>query len=274
MYRVSLGVRCRSSPLRPNTGCLDNNMVSLPLDVLIAEDDPSLVSILVEDLKEFPEISVKTVVGTGTDAIKLINHYDYDALFLDIKLPGISGVDLYKLIKKKKRHVPYVVFITAYKDEAFAAFHTRAVAFLLKSYPFRKLRSIIEKILKNYHLFQHTGHNEISLKARLACKAGREIQMVSFKDIKYLQSDAHKTFVHTLGGEIILIKDLLKYVQPKLPKDLFLRVHKRYIVHLNRVASVTSFRGGRCTLYLDDETKTSIAVGRSYLEPFKKRLRV
>jgi two-component system, LytTR family, response regulator len=168
------------------------------------------------------------LVATFTDAFKAVEFLqkeNIDLLFLDIKMPDISGIDLFNSLRKK----PLVIFTTAYSEHAVTSFELDAVDYLLK--PF-SLARFIKGCNKAFELYQFRNAAETS--DHLYVKTGYEQVKVLFDDILYLEA-AGNYVTFTLKDKNILSRSTFAEAVNLLPASRFVRVHRSFIVAVNKI---------------------------------------
>jgi len=195
----------------------------------IAVDDESLaLEIVNAHAAKVPFLELK---GCFTDAFKALEYMqreEIDLIFLDIKMPDISGIEFFNSLSKK----PLVIFTTAYSEHAVAGFELDAVDYLLK--PF-SLARFIKACNKAYEL--HNLRDQSIGRDHLYIKTGYEQVKVLYNDILFLEASGnYVTFV--LSGKKILSRSTVAEVLGLLPAGKFIRVHRSYIVAIDKIDKV------------------------------------
>ncbi|TMU85241.1 response regulator transcription factor [Bacillus sp. BHET2] len=209
------------------------------------------------------------VVGEASSAekgLELILTSEPDVLFLDIEMPGMSGVDLAEALQKMKRK-PEVVFATAYPDYALKAFRVEAVDYLLKPFEEGQLAQTMER-LKN--VLKVEDKVQSSSIGKLAVQDEDKIVFISPKEIQYIYREERETFICTEKKKYtcrLPIKDL----ETKLSTYPFFRVHKSYLVQLPFVEELIPWGSGVYQLKVHGADE-AIPVSRNYVKELRERL--
>lgn len=245
------------------------------LRAIIADDEQPLLAYLKKMLKEnWPELDICGEASNGIEALALINKEMPDIAFLDIKMPGLSGIDA----ATQALHKCHIVFVTAYDKYALKAFEDGAVDYILKpitqsrlSTTVKRLKSHplspiinLEHLLKTFHITAETSNYLQWIKALHREKT----VLISAKDVIYFQSGDKYTSVISTEGEFLLRRPL-KELLPRLDPQKFWQIHRGTIVNAEFIASFESDPQGRYIVYLKKGDKPLIA-SRSYARVFKQ----
>ena len=222
----------------------------------IAVDDEPIALEIVRSLSE--KVSFVELTGSFTNAFQALQYLQkekVDLIFLDIKMPDISGIEFLQTLREK----PLVIFTTAYSEHAVTSFELDAVDYLLK--PF-SLARFIKACNKAFELFQFrragTPTDHIFL------KSGNEQQKILFDDILYLEASGnYVTFV--LNGGSILVRMTFSEAADLLPADRFIRTHRSYMVAVNKIDKIE-----RHQLTMGSK---KIPVSEGYLEDITNRVK-
>jgi DNA-binding LytR/AlgR family response regulator len=211
------------------------------LNCIAIDDEPSALKII----REFcSKIQAVNIVGTFTnpyDAIHTINNNQVDLIFLDIVMPQISGLEFLKTLYNP----PMVIFTTAFKEFAFEGFDYDAVDFLVKPIAFDRFLKAVNKAfqllrLKNPVIKASEETSAIS-QGFLMVKVEYTTIRIDLNDILYIEGLKDYVKIHT-EGKLILTKTTMKNIIEKLPSGSFLRVHKSYIISLEKIDMIENSR--------------------------------
>jgi len=212
---------------------------------LIVEDEPLAQEVLVNYIKRLAELECSGVCKNALDAFTLLHRDQIDLMFLDIKMPGINGLDFLKSLKNP----PAVIFTTAFANYAVEGFELDAVDYLLKPITFERFQKSINKFLKIQTIEQQQSRNYSYFKV-----SGRLIKIMH-ADLLYAQSV--KDYVQLCTPyKNYLTHMTMKYLCELLPVDTFIRVHRSYLINKNHIKTV-----GRLAIKIGDE---EIPVGDNY----------
>ena len=243
---------------------------------LIAEDEPLMRERLKEKLAEtWPELEVVAEASDGDEALALIDAHAPTIAFLDIRMPGRTGLDVAAAIGGDC----HVVFITAYDQYALAAFDAGAVDYLLKPVEIDRLAQTIERVKRKLvappadlsALLQALRANSPQAPQRLRwikAAVGKQVKLIAVNDVVYFQSDAKYTRV-VLAQSEALIRTPLKDLVAELDPDRFWQVHRSTVVNLDWVASVLREDAERQFVILKSRPER-LPISRQFTHLFKQ----
>lgn len=206
---------------------------------LIIDDEPLARVLLEKYINRVEGLSLVKSFPNAVEAFSFLQHTPVDLLLLDIQMPQITGLELISTLKQK----PRVIFTTAYRDFAYEAYDLDAVDYLLKPISFDRFLRSISKV---YQLSQPpakvpeqpetlNAHNS----AYIYLKDGRTMVKVLLHDIIYIESLRDYIRVKTTGKPVVSYQKI-GHMENKLPAKQFLRVHRSYIISLEKVTSYTT----------------------------------
>lgn len=205
------------------------------INCLIVDDESVARDIIASHLKAFENIKVIAKCANAMEAFKLINKQTVDLLFLDINMPEINGISLAKSIDKNIK----IIFTTAYRDYAVDGFELRAVDYLLKPISFERLQNAVT----SYFDLHVKKINKISSHQDLTdfmfIRSERKMLKVDFSEISYIESLGDYLKIH-LKTNTLVTRETITNIEVKLPQNDFIRIHRSFIVALNKIESYTN----------------------------------
>lgn len=198
-------------------------MIAIAID-----DEPLALEVVKLHAAKVPFIELTAAYTDAFEAMDHLRKEAVDLIFLDIKMPDISGIDFYNTLPRK----PLVIFTTAYTEHAVAGFELDAVDYLLK--PF-SLPRFIKACTKAHEVYQ--WRNQAKPQEYIFLKNGYELVKVSFRDIRYLTAEGNYISV-VLENSKLLTRMTISDMENSLPKSSFIRVHRSHIVnreHVDRI---------------------------------------
>jgi len=256
---------------------------------LIAEDEPLLAQALQAELAlVWPTLRISAVVGDGESAVAQALAQRPDVLFLDIRMPGLSGLDAAAELADEWPEgspFPAIVFVTAYDAYAVQAFEAQEVDYLLKPVQPERLARAVQRVQAQLAARQSTPAGlEASLAQLRALLVGGElpaaprlqvipasvgqgIRMVPIGDVLVFEAADKYVRVLTKDSEV-LIRTPLKELLPQLDPAVFWQIHRGTVVRADAIDSVTRNEAGRLSLRLRGRSE-SLAVSRLYADRFK-----
>ncbi|MGJ8689719.1 MAG: LytR/AlgR family response regulator transcription factor [Gammaproteobacteria bacterium] len=266
------------------------------------DNEPRIRAIIVDDeslartgltmrLEKFPHVEVVQVCKNGKEALAAIAEHTPDLIFLDIQMPGMTGLEVVENLQQD--NMPMIIFVTAYDAFAVDAFSANAVDYLLKPIEDDRLASAVAKVtaqaarnqagLEKQRLLEIviglTGKSEWAINEllsnpgeatgfsdRLAIKDGSSTTFVPVRDIDWIDAAGDYMCVHVQGMTHIM-RTTMKELEAQLDPNIFQRVHRSTIVNLQRVEKVSSHINGEFHLTLT--CGSSLKMSRSYKEKVK-----
>lgn len=227
----------------------------MPYKCIIVDDEPPAIKILTTYVENMPQFQLSGTCKNAFEAIQVLNTEKIDLIFLDIHMPKLIGTELIKAL----RHPPKVIFTTAHKDFAIEAFELDAIDYLLKPISFERFVKAVNKFC---HINSHEPLVDDLNQGFVYFRADRKMIKVFLDDIRYIESLKDYIVIHRNKDEDIKIKMPLGHVETMLPNHLFMRVHRSFIIAINKI---TAFSKN------DIEVgKTEIPIGRSYMNIMEK----
>ncbi|MCL6217969.1 LytR/AlgR family response regulator transcription factor [Zunongwangia pacifica] len=203
----------------------------------IIDDEPPAIRILEKFIKQLEVLSLIGTSNKSLEALSEIQEKKPDILFLDIQMPDLTGIQLSKLIN----YSPYIIFTTAYAQFAVEGFQVNAVDYLLKPIAFPRFIEAIEKVKERQQNNPSTTIRTISQDYFFVKTDGKNrFQKVALPDILYLESIKNYVVIHTKNEQIVTYSTL-KSIQENLPENNFIKVHKSYIVALDKVEKTDNY---------------------------------
>lgn len=250
---------------------------------IIADDEPNLARYLSERLAVvWPELEIAGVAANGPEAKALIASEAPDIAFLDIRMPGISGLDVARDLEGV-----HVVFVTAYDEYALAAFDRAAVDYLLKPVSDERLAETVRRLKEHLREPPRTGAAPEIVQAlamlrehlgtatpageRLAwirAAIGAQVRLIAVEDVCYFEANDKYTSVFTADAEA-LIRTSLKELLQQLDGEKFWQIHRGTIVNVAHVATTLRDITGRVKVKLKERPET-LAVSRAYAHRFRQ----
>lgn len=245
------------------------------MKALIADDEQHLADDLQRRLQRlWPELQIIAVLHDGIAAATALSEIKPDIAFLDIRMPGLSGLDAARSASADCR----VVFVTAYEDHAVQAFEQAAVDYLLKPVSDERLASCVtrlqqrsavapEVLLTRLQQLLSTSSKQEPLRW-LRAQVGQTVRMIAVDEVYYFQSADKYTTVITRDAELLL-RTPLKELIAKLDAEQFWQVHRGTVVNVKQIAAAHHHALGHVTLSLRDR-KENLSVSRSYAYLFRQ----
>jgi DNA-binding LytR/AlgR family response regulator len=216
------------------------------IKAIAIDDEPIAIKVIEHFCKDIDFISLEKTFTKAEDGLKHLKNFPADLIFLDIDMPNLNGIELYKQVKQNT----VVVFITSRADYAVEGFNLNALDYLLKPFTFERFKQATDKAKEYFTITNSNKPDHIFLRADYS------LQKILLDDILYIEAldDYLKIFLH--AQKTLVVRMTMKVILEKLPAENFMRVHRSFIVPIKKVESLRNK-----TLQLGDK---KIPVGNSY----------
>src|SRR5215207_2586180 len=207
------------------------------IQCLIIDDEPLACEILKQHLAGVEALQLTGVCSNAVEAISFLNEHHVDLLFLDIQMPQLLGTNFIRTLK----NAPKVIFTTAFRKYAVEGFELDAVDYILKPISFERFLKAVNKVLQINFNTEHVlpvtkeTHTE-AVNSFLYFRAERKMVKIFFRDILFIE--ALKDYIKIVtDSKTIITKYVLSTLEEMLPSSEFLRIHKSYIIAINKIES-------------------------------------
>ena len=235
----------------------------MSIRALLVDDEAPARSELRYLLAAHPQIEVVGEAASASEALELARELRYDVVFLDVEMPGLTGVEAAPLVRDR-REPPAIVFVTAHERYAIDAFAVEAFDYILKPVGPDRLARVVER------LEERSAENALPVE-RLAVVAGAGTELLEYDQVHYVQADGDYSRVHTYDRSYLCTASLGE-LEERLPGARFARIHRSYLVNLSKVAGVRRASPDRFRLQLADAEHTELDVARRQSRLLRERL--
>ncbi|HET9944975.1 MAG TPA: LytTR family DNA-binding domain-containing protein [Actinomycetes bacterium] len=232
------------------------------LRVLVADDEAPSREELAFLLGQQEGVAHVRSVGSGPEVLRALEEDDVDALFLDIRMPGLDGLDVARVLARF-RTPPRVVFVTAYDEHAVEAFDLRAADYLLKPVRPQRLAEAVRRVLEAVD----TPPPDAPADESIAVELGGVTRFITRSEVTFAEAHGDYARLHTADGSH-LVRVPLSTLEEQWSSAGFVRIHRRYLVALAHVDEV-AFDAGRGTVRVGDD---ELAVSRRHLRELRDTL--
>ncbi len=244
----------------------------MKIKALIVDDEAPARSEMRYLTEKIKDIEVLGEATTANEALQLLEAVNYDIVFLDIDMPGMSGMEMAEKIKELNNQ-PAVIFTTAYGQFAVKAFELDIVDYLVKPVSEERLKQATSRVRDK--LMQKKGtksydSDKPTLERIPVTKDSKTILLQS-DEIYFIKSHGEFTVINSERGKYVS-SFRLKEFEARLPKKTFFRSHRSYVVNLDHVEEMVSLYGGLYMLKLNDEGLSEVPVSRRQTRELKTLL--
>jgi len=212
---------------------------------LVIDDEPLALDILCDYIKRIPELVLVDCLTDPFKGLEIVQRGDADLLFLDIQMPELSGIDFLKTMNGECD----VILTTAYPEYALDGYDLNVVDYLLKPFSFERFKKAVDKVLNVQNI--------------LFVKVEHKMQKVDLEEVLYIEGLKDYISIYTNNERIITLQNLKK-IDSSLPDKRFVRVHKSYIVSLDKIDSIEK---GKINI-----GQKQIPIGDTYRDLFYKKI--
>lgn len=238
---------------------------------LVVDDEALVRSELIYALGKVAGEGVEiTEAADAVVALRELAEAQYDVVFLDINLPGMSGLEPTKVINALESP-PQVVFVTAHDEHAVRAFELAAFDYVVKPVSQARLARTLHRLRAHRASGAAAASPAGGNPARVALEDGERTRLVKVAEIRYVQANGHVVTARLFEGDLRW-KGSLSDAATRLEPGGFLRVHRAYLVNPERVVEVEPFFNGSYLLRVDDKARSEVPVSRNFLPAVRKAL--
>ncbi len=228
----------------------------MPLKCLIVDDEPIAQNIVKGFIADTPNLETVGICDNAMEALKLLQEYSIDVLFLDIEMPKITGLSFLKTLPQP----PATIITTAYREFALDGFELNVVDYLLKPFSFERFLKAINKI-------HNTRIDKLSVVSKTKTyeyfKIDRKNIKVNYDDIFFIQGLSNYVKIYLKDKHLVVYHKLMD-LEKLLPQEQFLRIHKSYIIAIDKIKAY----GNDYIEILDHQ----LSIGNTYKECFFKKI--
>ena len=235
--------------------------------VVIADDEPMARRRLVRLLQHEPDVEIIAQCVGGLSAVEVINGNRVDLAFVDVQMPDLDGFGVLEQIEMDK--LPYVVFVTAFDQFAIRAFDVNAMDYLLKPYDTGRFQKAMDRarqrIVAAAAAANDTSANRSAHLERIAVPVGGGVRIVRTRDIESFETDGNYLRLNAAGSRYMLRKTAAE-LEAKLDPRHFIRIHRRFIVNIDKVHEVQPWFSGDAIVVMQSGSK--LRLSRTHREAF------
>lgn len=255
-----------------------------PLRVLIVDDELLARQRLLDLLEGRADIEVAGQATSGREAVEAIRALQPDLVFLDVQMPGMTGLDVVREIGPE--HMPVTIFVTAYDQYALKAFEVAAIDYLLKPFDDERFEQALERARRLLKLREVEALRERLLQLlqddrpaappnpskyleRIAVEMRGQVRVIPVRQIDYITASGPYAELH-VGDQVYVIREQMQMLEERLDPELFIRIHRSAIVRIDLIDVLLRGAGGRYAVRLKNGVR--LKVSRSRREALERRL--
>lgn len=236
----------------------------MKLTCWIVDDEPLAIELLESYVAKTPFLTLEGTYSSAVEAMQDATNNSVDIIFLDIQMPEVSGMEFARFIKEDTR----IIFTTAFSEYALEGYRVDALDYLLKPISYNKFLEASKKALNWFKMKESAEGKETSLisgqeKEQMFVKADHKLIRILFKDILYIEGWKDYVKIHLRDKpHPILTLMSMKGLEETLPSTQFIRIHRSFIIQINKIDSISKNR-----VIIGD---SKLPIGNSYKQEFNK----
>ncbi len=230
------------------------------INVIIVDDEPLAQDVLETYVEKLPDLNLIGKCSNALEANEMLKREDIDLMFLDIQMPQLTGIDFLKTLSNP----PLVIFTTAYPNYALEGFELNALDYLLKPISLERFMKAVNKAIEQINLSRNEGagnaaNNNGPSSDYIFVKADKKLVKVNYSDILYIEGLKDYVIIRMESNRVITLQTM-KSLEDKLPKFMFRRIHRSYIINVNRINAVVGNM-----VEVDEKGQTKhLPIGKNY----------
>ena len=206
------------------------------------DDEPLALKKLVTYINKIPYLELVAQCQSAIEAQQVINDQQVDAIFLDINMPDLNGMDFAKSLEQGYSQGPIMVFTTAYSEYAIEGYKANAVGYLLKPFGFDEFEAAAQRV-KDIHEIRQQAAADVTTQVNddgtIFVKSDYKIVRIAIENIRYIEAMSEYLRISCDDKEkpvIVLLS--MKKIEEHLPSNSFMRIHRSFIINLNKICEV------------------------------------
>ena len=214
-----------------------------PLRCLIVDDEPIAIKIIAANIEKLDFLVVEDTCSSAIEAAHVLKEKSIDLMFLDINMPDLSGLDFLESLD----NAPMTIFTTAYSEYAIDAFRLQVVDYLLKPIGFQRFFQAAQRAKEIHQTQLMVKENKESFKTEMYIRQADSFHRIEWVDILYVEGMQNYLKLH-FKDKTLIIHQTMTSIEGILPKDLFFRIHRSYLVNTSFIDKIS---GGEVYIYKD-----------------------
>ena len=229
------------------------------MNTMIIDDEPLALDVLETYISKMPELNLVARCSNALEANEMLRKHDIDLIFLDIQMPQISGVDFIRTLANP----PLFIFTTAYSNYALEGFELNAIDYLLKPISIDRFMKAVNKALEQFELRKKEDTTEGGQATEgedfFFVKADKKLVKIKHDEILYIEGLKDYVIIRLEQGRVVTLQTM-KSLEDKLPLNKFKRIHRSYIVSIDKIHAVD---GTSVDVYEKGQIK-QLPIGKNY----------
>ena len=249
--------------------------VSATISALIVDDEQLAREELSYLLTDIPDIEILQTASNGLEAVKLIEQFEPDVVFLDVQMPGLDGLGVIEQVRAKGGPLPHFILTTAFDQYAVEAFRLQALDYLLKPVEKDRLAESVGRARRTLEEKESEAEKAApQQRTKLLVRANNRNLIIDAQDLIYATIDDGTITMVTAQFEGQSNYRTIEELQSNLDPNLFWRVHRSFLVNINKIREVIPWFKSSFQLKMDDKKQTEIPVSRIQTRRLRTLLKI
>jgi len=201
---------------------------------IAVDDEPLALALLQDNIRQVPTLELVASCSTAMEALAVLNEQEVDLIFLDIQMPGLTGLQLLQSLSVR----PMVILITAYEKYALEGFNLDVIDYLVKPVPFERFLKACNKAIDFYRLKKNLVMDAHAWPEYFFVNAEYGLVKIVFSEIRMIEGLKDYLKIHQGESKPLIIRMSLKSIEEKLPPGKFFRIHKSYIIAVSQITAI------------------------------------
>jgi len=203
---------------------------------IAVDDEPLALALLQDNIRQVPTLELVASCSTAMEALTVLNQQEVDLIFLDIQMPGLTGLQLLQSLSVR----PMVILITAYEKYALEGFNLDVIDYLVKPVPFERFLKACNKAIDFFRLKKNVSMEFHPRPDYFFVNAEYGLVKIVFSEIRLIEGLKDYLKIHLGEPKPLIIRMSMKSIEEKLPPGKFFRIHKSYIIAVSHITAIRS----------------------------------
>ncbi len=232
------------------------------INCIAIDDEPLALNLLADNISKIPYLNLVATCDDAFAAIKILAEHTVDLIFMDIQMPGLTGLQFIESMRKK----PMIIIVSAYKQYALDCYHLDVLDYLVKPVAMERFMKACNKAKELYELKNKSCQEVYPDAGYLFVNIGYSLLKIVFSDIRFIEGLKDYIQIHLISTpKPVMVRMSIKLMEEQLPATTFFRIHKSYIIS---ISSITAIR--KNSVFIGDK---EFAVGETYRDVISKLLK-
>lgn len=201
---------------------------------IAVDDEPLALALLEDNIRQVHSLELVASCSTAMEALSILNKQEVDLIFLDIQMPGLTGLQLLQSLSVR----PMVILITAYEKYALEGYNLDVIDYLVKPVPFERFLKACNKAIDFYRLKHNPVSGNLTLPEYFFVNAEYGLVKIVFAEIQMIEGLKDYLKIHLGDAKPLVIRMSMKSIEEKLPPGKFFRIHKSYIIAISHITAI------------------------------------